>query len=147
MPDVTLTERMKDFFTRQIACFEAIEKDLETLETDLQDPELEKVLQQQEEHGQQAEALGREFRRLSVEWDSALNLSESDRAAVRVLAHRAGELAEHIAMLQEKGRQLAQGRMASLQGEINEIRRGQELMGKYGHGGTDTGASFIDRKA
>lgn len=147
MSSAHLVARMKDFFTRQIAAYESMLRDLESLQADLSDPELEKIVIQQDVHARATDDLEREFRRLSVEWESCHDLTETDRAAVRVLAHQAGDLAFRLALIQESGFNHIQARLQAIRSETSELRRGRELLGKYGHGGAGIQASFVDKKA
>jgi chromosome segregation ATPase len=147
MDGAELTERMKDYFTRQIACFEGMLGDLESLEEDMADPELEKIARQQEAHLLQTQELEREFRRLSAEWEVASNLTAAQRTVVRALAQQSNELAQRLAAWQEKGRSVVEQRLADVRAELGEIRRGRDLLGKYAAWSDDTQPTQIDRKA
>ncbi|MBI4557757.1 MAG: hypothetical protein HY706_09245 [Candidatus Hydrogenedentes bacterium] len=145
MSNPALTSRMQDFFSRQIAWYERTLRDLGDLETRLKEPELQPLEEQRRTHVEGSALLEKEFRALVKEWQHSQDLSAAERDEVRKSAQGAYQLANQIIAVQTRGANLADERLAALRGTLNEIRRGRDLLRKYG-GQLVLDASYIDRK-
>ncbi len=137
---------MKDYFTRQTAWFEQMLSDLETLEKDLNDPELEKVDEQRRIHTEKTENLAGEFQALYAEWEAATDLAEEERAEVRRLSRRAAELAAQLRATHDQALGTVHDRLENLSASLNKLRRGRDMLQKY-RPGQSTDATFVDKKA
>ena len=141
-----LVQRMKDYFARQIDWFEQMLVDLDTIEDDLNDPDLERLTRQGRGHAVQTTALEKEFRALQQEWEALTGITETERAEVRTLAQRAGALAHRLCAIHDRATGLARRRADQLEASLNEIQRGRELLRTYG-GDRSTAPAFVDRSA
>jgi hypothetical protein len=146
MADRDLPARMKDYFRRQMQCYEGILLDLEHVERDLEEPELGRIAELQACHAERLRVLEQEFRGLWHEWETAQDLSEAERVEIRSLAGRAQILAERLALVHETALGLIKKGMSGLEGPLRELRRGRALLKKYG-GDMSAEADYIDRKA
>ena len=144
--DASLAQRVKDFLTRQVAWFEKVLSELETLEQDLDEPELETLASQTARHAEGMARFEQELGELTREWEAASDVTESDRAEIGALAKRAEALVERLNAAHERAMGLIGERTNSVKQGLMEARRGRDLLRRY-HTGDQTEAAFIDKKA
>lgn len=141
-----IAARMKDYFGRQIALFETMLVNLETIEEDLGRDAGEGMLPLQSAHEKGMRDLGEEFRSLQREWEATQDLSDDERSDLGNLARRADTLCAELQARLARGASVADEGAAALRESIGRVRLGKDLLGKYGPG-DGTGAAYIDRKA
>lgn len=147
MADTDVTQRAKDILLRQIAGFESMAADLADLDRDMAGDEeaLERLSRIQEAHHAKTLAMESEIQAILGEWTVA-RVSDVERREVRALSDKARQLAEHLITLQERGKQLADARLAALREGLDDVARGRDLLDRYGQGSQGL-SSFIDTKA
>ena len=145
MPDPQLTQRMRDYFNRQIAWFNQTLEELQQLEEAVDGSELEAYVARQRAHGQTTAALAQEFELLQREWACAANLSEEERIEVNALAAEAEKLSAVMSERFDAAAAAVDARLREVRDAIDELNRGRGAMRKYG--GDDPDAGYFDREA
>lgn len=147
MAEADVTQRAKDVLARQIACFEGMLADLADLDRDMAGDEdaLERLSRIQEVHHAKTLAMESELQAILGAWTGA-RVSEVERRDVRALSDKARQLAEQLITLQERGKELADVRLAALREGLDDVARGRDVLDRYGQGSKGM-SSFIDTKA
>ena len=146
MSNADVTSRARDFLMRQIDSFELMLGELAGLEADIHGDELERVATLQEAHRIKIMAMEAELQAVLTEWNSTHGLGVAEKAEIKALAQHARALAEQLVKLEDKGRDLADARLAALRSGLDDVARGRDVLDKYGQGSKGS-SSFIDTKA
>ena len=141
-----IVERVEDYFRRQIAWFENLLHELESIETKLQAATLKDLADRAARQEETTRAFAEEFTAIQAEWSQARNVSEADRARVGALAQRASTLAEQLQECYRRGAGAARARASEMQHEMAELRKGRMNMRKFRPTG-DADSTTIDRDA
>jgi len=147
MAKQSLTDRMEDYFARQMASLERLKADLRRVEHTLSDPEaLRSHLTLREKHASETQALQDEFHALHREWQAAARLPIGERDAVRVLAGQAEALARDVSKAYDDLAVRAKAEADVVTESLAVLRRSRSLLAKYS-GKRTREPSFLDRKA
>jgi len=146
MPNPQLTERMTDYFERQIAWFETLKRKLPDTERNWTDEEWSRLAEDEAADRRQTVQLEEEFYLLQREWNAAEDISEEEKAHVRKLAQEAKGLADELSGWFEEGERKAAEARDETSEELNRARKGRSMLNKY-RGANGEGAEWIDRQA
>ena len=124
-----IAARMTDYFKRQIAWFEQVLAEWDSVLTDLEAERLDELLARQEQDAVTTRQLEREFWALDTEWTEAV-VSEVERAEVRRLAARAEALATELGAMCERAAAAASGQAATVKDTLQETQRGHAMLRK-----------------
>jgi len=147
MTEPTLAERMKDYFTRQIAWLEFLIAGFDTLEADLQAEQLNALAERQAADAAKTRDLEEEFMALWKEWQAQYQTVPGDeRVAVKEMATQAEELSLRLGELSEQAERRVEDEMKRVKGAILSARKNRENLNRYG---SDTlpAPGFMDKKA
>jgi ABC-type transporter Mla subunit MlaD len=143
----TVAERVKDYFTRQIAWFESLLAELDAaLAAAAADPELRNLAQTHAAHVEATARFEDEFRSLVAAWRTATDVSQAQRDEIRLLARRAEALAARLGEAYQRAMKLVDTRAERVRETLHELARGHDLLRKY-HQGHSPDAWFIDKRA
>jgi hypothetical protein len=142
----TITDRMRDYFNRQIACYETLIAELDALSEDWSAEDVERVAEQQACHARTSSDLENEFWALLPEWQRATETTPAERDEVRALAQRAESRAERLAQANARAEAIAGRHLDALKASRNVVARGRDMLGKY-RGTTDDASGRFDSKA
>jgi hypothetical protein len=142
-----LVERTKDFFTGQIAFYERLLAQYESIAQDIQGTNLAELLEQQRLDETELSAMARDFEALAAEYKAATDLSDEDRTAIRDLAERARGLTLELCEVNAAADQTLSQRMADTRTLLDDLARGRDMLDRYRPFRDDrTGGAFVDRK-
>jgi len=139
-PD-TLSLRVTRYLTRHIAFLESTLRALESI-----DFSGEEAISKFTKHAEVAAQLESEQAALLNEWQGGAGVPEEERAAVRVLAKRAAQLADQVRRAYDAANTQVAAAAASALLQANDVRRGADAARRFGLPGQDTGG-FIDHSA
>ncbi|MBI5093891.1 MAG: hypothetical protein HZB26_15810 [Candidatus Hydrogenedentes bacterium] len=147
MNNVSLSERMKDYFTRQINWLDELVIGFDSLEIDLAANDLRRLMDKQAENAKKTQDLELEFSALWKEWEASYgSIPESEREDIAAMARRAEELSLRLASLSENAVNRVEEELTEVKDAILFARRSRENMRRYSQdSGPDPG--FMDKKA
>ena len=145
MDATDIVGRMKDYFLRQIACYEETIGAYSSLDFAAPEPALHEALARQAAFTARANELEAELMALLPEWNAAVNLVPSRREEIRELAAKAEGLALQIVELNDDALQQINERMEQVRADIGTVKRGRAVTRGYRAG--DEKTSRVDRQA
>lgn len=147
MPQSELTRRMINYFERQIAWFEELDRRLQAIDGQPTAEQWEALAEYEAADSQKTAQLESEFRLLEKEWNAQSAIEPEDHAAVHAKADRAKALADKLAKRFDQGAVKASDACAKLTSSLGAVHQGKQMMGHYRAPGTDGTGSRIDRGA
>lgn len=140
----SIVERMRNHLERHIAWLEDSIERMEKIHTRMTEEEISELLNEERVRTGNAATLEREFHLLKREWDAAEDISETARAAVVQMAGRAQALSEQVVAAQDQAMETVAEHLDSIQDSILELRKGRNVLKKYG-GGDDESGAHVDK--
>ena len=143
----SMTDRMTDYFKRQIALYDEMLAAYETLPTDLQADDLDLLAERQAGFTRRVDQLAEELRLLTREWRETASLSEAERDHVRGLARHAEALAAQLEGISNEAASQAQAKSGEVKRQLDGLRRGHQTLTKYRGAEGDSASGYVDTKA
>ena len=137
--------RMADYFGRQVALYEEMLEDFQTLSERLQAEDLGPLATKQRDFSTRSAQLEEELSLLLREWRQATDIREADRKRVRALAGKARRLAGQLEAYSRDASERTRVRQDEVRSALEGLRRGQQMLTKYRI--DDDPAGYMDTKA
>ncbi len=142
---VNIADRMKDYFIRQIACYEETIAAYHTLSSSGGTQDVAAALSRHSALAGRAKALEMELRALLPEWNSSKEVTAAERTEIQELAQRTEVMARRLKEQNDASLQQVYKHMERIREDLGRIRRGRNTARRYRQ--SDDHASFVDRKA
>lgn len=146
MPTYPLPYRITAFLKRQIAWSEAVVREIDAFCAAPEGTDVGPVLSRQQQRDHEIQAMAREYRGLAREWEAAADLTDEERAGIRLLSAEAESLTEQVRQRYRQAEARAQSARSHNRDSLNELRRGRRSVTIYEPGGL-VSPGFIDKEA
>ncbi len=142
----SIVRRMKDYFERQMAWFEQMQKGLAELDGEIDVDQLDRLMEADSARARSSKELEEEFAALKNEWDRSESIPERAVEEVRAIASEAETLAAELHEALERAAQDTGKGAQKLRERLGVLGQGRRQLRNYGRS-ISNDAGFVDHQA
>ncbi len=142
----SIVRRMKDYFERQMAWFEQMQKGLAELDGEIDVDQLDRLMEADSARARSSKELEEEFAALKNEWDRSESIPERAVEEVRAIALEAETLAAELHEAIDRAAQDTGKGAQKLRERLGVLGQGRRQLRNYGHS-ISNDAGFVDHQA